>query len=103
MVDGLEGRREDAALSQKGNPDMNADQFLQLIRETVRQELPSLSGRIGTIPGTYSSGRPTVLFDGEATASTKTYPYLSSYAPVAGNRVALLPFGNTWLVIGRIV
>ena len=59
--------------------------------------------RIGTIPGSYVSGRPTVQFDGEGAASTKTYPYLSSYAPAANHRVLLGKVGNGWVVLGRIV
>lgn len=57
--------------------------------------------RLGTIPAGYVGGRPTVRFDGETTASTKTYPYLSSYAPAANDRVALERFGSTWLIIGK--
>lgn len=59
--------------------------------------------KFGTIPGSYSSGRPTILFDGEAAASSRTYPYLSSYAPTATHRVALVRAGHTWLILGRVL
>lgn len=41
-----------------------------------------------------------VTFEGESTLSTKAYPY--STPVVAGDRVALLPIGNTYLIIGAI-
>lgn len=59
--------------------------------------------RLGAIPGDYVSGRPSVQFDGESSASTKTYPYLSSYTPAANDRVLLSRVGNGWVVLGMIV
>lgn len=77
-----------------------AEEVLRLLEATRKKERLV---RFGTIPAGYVSGRPTVLFDGESAASTKTYPYLASYAPAVGNRVALVRAGATWLIIGRVV
>lgn len=87
---------------------MNPEEFLRIIRERVhawvRELLDDLDIiKFGTIPGSYAAGRPTVTFDGESTASTKTYPYLSSYTPTAGHRVALIRAGHTWLILGRML
>jgi hypothetical protein len=77
-----------------------AAEVLRLLEATQKSERIV---RFGTIPATYVSGRPAVLFDGETSASIKTYPYLASYAPTIGHRVALIRAGATWLIIGRVV
>lgn len=59
--------------------------------------------KLGTIPASYTTGKPTVQFDGESSASTKQYPYLASYTPVAGDRVLLVRIGNSWVIQGKIV
>lgn len=83
--------------------EMDADRFLELILDEAASQRRS-ERKLGTIPSTYGgTGRPTVIFDGEDSASTKAYPYLSSYTPAADDRVALVKFGHTWLIIGAIV
>lgn len=64
---------------------------------------PKSATRLATIDPAYASGRPRVTFDGETTLSTRLYPYLSSYAPAAGDRVLLLRSGRTWVVLGKVV
>ncbi|MGM0882586.1 MAG: hypothetical protein ACQEXQ_16285 [Bacillota bacterium] len=58
---------------------------------------------IGTIPASYTTGRPTLTFDGESTATVRTYPYLSSYTPAANDRVLIAIVGHSGVVIGKIV
>lgn len=58
--------------------------------------------RLGTIPNTYTAGRPTVIFDGEGAASTRTYPYLSSYVPAIGDRVLVATVGRSGVILGKI-
>lgn len=87
---------------------MTPEEFLSIIKDRVtawiRDMLDDLDIiKFGTIPGSYVAGRPTIQFDGESTASTKQYPYLSSYAPTAGHRVALIRAGHTWLILGRMI
>lgn len=76
------------------------DQFLHIVRS---EDSGDQVCALGTIPGTYTGGRPTIVFDGEATASTKTYPYLSSYTPAANDRVLLLRVGHTWTILGKVI
>jgi len=78
---------------------MSADEFLQIIAPD--KETPT-SFRMGTIPGTYTSGLPTVQFDGETVASTKRYPCFGSYTPKAGDRVLLARVGHGWVVMDKI-
>lgn len=59
--------------------------------------------KMGTIDSGYVSGRPRVKWDGETTASTRTYPYLASYTPAASHRVIAVKAGHSWVVIGNIV
>jgi hypothetical protein len=76
------------------------------------EELVSLIGQIhktekvlslGVVPSNYSSGKPQIIFDGEETAGTKTYPYLSSYTPSAGDRVLMVNIAGSHVVLGKVV
>lgn len=81
---------------------MTPEKFLETLRSAMLLA-EEQDRRLGTIPATYVSGRPKIIFDGEGAESTKTYPYLGSYTPQANDRVALLRFGHTWVVIGEVV
>lgn len=59
--------------------------------------------KLGTIDSAYSSGRPKIIFDGETVASTKQYPYLGSYTPMASDRVLLLEVGGSYVILGKII
>lgn len=61
------------------------------------------SYKLGKIDPIYASGNPKIVFDGESVTSTKKYPYLSSYTPVANDRVLLLRVANSYVVLGKIV
>jgi hypothetical protein len=50
----------------------------------------------------YAGLLPKVTFYGESTLSGKRYPHLAEYVPVPGDAVALIPCGNTYLIIGAI-
>lgn len=73
------------------------EEFLKLNQAPDKQTY-----RIGKIPLSYTSGRPQIVFDGESAASTKQYPYLSSYPPKAGDKVLLAYVGGTYVVLGKI-
>lgn len=62
-----------------------------------------LAFRLGTIPGSYVSGRPTIVFDGEGAAGTRAYPYLSGYAPAPGDRVLVAMVGGGGVILGKVV
>lgn len=59
--------------------------------------------RLGQIAPDYTSGRPSIIFSGETKPSGKKYPYLSSYKPVAGDKVLLIRAGNSFIVLGKII
>lgn len=58
--------------------------------------------KMGTIPDTYTSGLPTIKFDGETVASTKRYPCFGAYTPKAGDRVLLARVGHGWVVMDKV-
>ena len=51
---------------------------------------------------TYPGTLPKVTFDGESSLSTKRYPAMSPYLPVASDRVVMLPIGGTYLIAGAL-
>lgn len=82
---------------------MKADEFVTLISSLNAKEKQEKPFSLGTIDPAYSgSGRPKVIFDGSTTASSKTYPYLSSYTPRANDRVILANVGGTHVILGKI-
>lgn len=84
------------------------DVFTELVEKEVARQLSAgdLGGfatiRFGTV--TDAVGRPKVQFDGEAAASGRRYPYLSSYTPTISDRVMLVRSRpGSWVVVGKII
>lgn len=50
-----------------------------------------------------SSGRASLTFDGETTATQKYYRHLASYTPAAGHRVLVVKISGTYVILGRVV
>lgn len=46
--------------------------------------------RFAKVDPNYTSGRPSLIFDGESTPTVKKYPYLGGYTPVANDRVQVI-------------
>lgn len=46
--------------------------------------------RFAFVDPDYVTGLPRLVFDGESLPTIKKYPHLSSYTPVAGDRVQVL-------------
>lgn len=57
--------------------------------------------RLATVTS-LSNGRAYVQFYGEATASSKLYPYLSGYKPELGDKVLVFQQGSTYIIAGKI-
>ncbi|GAA4082757.1 hypothetical protein [Actinomadura miaoliensis] len=91
---------------------MDALSFLQDVAGYAQAQAGNSSAdrpiRLGTIdpayaPATFWDGTlPRVRFDGEATISGKMYPVVAPYWPQPGDRVALVPVGTTYLIIGAL-
>lgn len=81
--------------------------MLQSISGFVQAQRDSPADRpclLGVIDPAYAGlpNLPKVTFEGESTLSGKTYAHLASYVPVAGDRVALMPVGTTYLIVGPV-
>ncbi len=79
---------------------MKPTTFVEIVVQKVKEEIRDLIPRVrfATIDPNYSGGLPSVIFDGESTTTIKTYTYLSSYTPSAGERVMIL--NNT--ILGKL-
>lgn len=58
--------------------------------------------KLGTIDAGYVSGLPSILFDGDTVPSIRGYAWVDPYVPKAGDRVALVPVGTTYLIVGKV-
>lgn len=91
---------------------LNPMSFLQDIMGFTEAQRPKSSADIGiklaTVDSAYQTASfasgtlPRVTFDGESTLSEKFYPVMGPYWPKAGDRVALVPVGTTYMIIGPI-
>lgn len=81
---------------------MSANDLLRTLGVTQQHAKQQPAYRLATIPSGYTSGNPTLIFDGEGSASTRQYPCVSSYVPVANDRVVVAMIGHGGLVLGKI-
>ncbi len=58
--------------------------------------------KLGTVTSV-SGGRAKIQHYGESTPSGKDYVYIDGYYPEVGDKVALIPQGNTWIILGKIL
>lgn len=68
-----------------------------------RTSSASRTSRLATIAAGYTSGMPRVIFDGDTVSSGGGFAFLDSYTPVSGDRVLMLPAGNTYVILGKVV
>jgi hypothetical protein len=87
---------------------MQALDVLQAVSGYTRaQEAVDRRVRLGTVDpayvaSTYPTTLPKITFDGESTLSGKTYAVVGPYWPTAGDRVALIPIGTTYAIVGAL-
>lgn len=75
----------------------------KLVKHTVESNTPEKPFVLATVDPNYINGRPRLLFDGEDTVSNKKYPYLSSYTPVANDRVIVTNINGMRVILGKII
>ena len=80
---------------------MDSLEFVDIIDGMI-EDKQLVSFTLGKIDPMYDQGKPRVLFDGENTVSQKRYSYLSSYKPIAGDRVIMANTADTHVIIGHI-
>jgi len=48
------------------------------------------------------TSRPSLIFDGETTKTTRTFPWLASYNPRPGDVVLVVRVSHGWVILGKI-
>jgi hypothetical protein len=83
-----------------------AAEFLAAASRYSQADAPSSSAdrpiRLARVSENYTGGLVPVRFEGEELAGAKRYASLTSYTPQPDDRVALVPIGSTWLIIGAV-
>jgi len=74
-----------------------AEEFIQMNQPDPKN--PFKLGRVVSV----TDGLPSILFDGEETASGKLYARLDSYTPTVNDRVLLVKVSGTYIVLGKVV
>lgn len=68
----------------------------------VKNKAETAIVKLGTVTSV-SNGRALVQHYGESTPSTKKYTAIDGYFPEVGDKVAMLPQGNTYIIIGKVI
>ena len=58
---------------------------------------------LGTITTVDDNNGLCLIVDGEDSATTKKYSYLSSYVPTANDRVLIEEIGGSYVILGKII
>lgn len=66
---------------------MSPEEFIDAFKNPEKTEKIV---RFAKIDPSYVSGKPSLVFDGEETATVKKYPYMSGYVPRANDRVMVI-------------
>ena len=69
--------------------------------KAVRGDTEIVIVKLGDVTG-LSNGRAQVRIYGDSDTSNKLYHYIAGYIPKVGDKVALLPQGKTYIIIGRV-
>ena len=69
--------------------------------KAVRGNTEVIIVKLGIVTG-LSNGRAQVKLYGDGSASTKLYQYIDGYIPEVNDKVALLPQGKTYIILGKI-
>lgn len=59
--------------------------------------------KLATVTALFEDGTAKIQFFGEDVTSEKEYPYLASYVPATGDKVFLMPFAGSYVIIGKIL
>lgn len=77
-----------------------AQNLLQVLNASSQEQASPF--RLGTIPPGYTAGNPTIIFDGETSASQRTYTKNADLTLNAGDRVLIAMVGHGGVVVCRI-
>lgn len=80
---------------------LSSEEFINLLEKMIDKKT-SKPFKLGKVDPAYSTGLPKIVFDGETTASLKGYTHLSSYKPVANDRIIMAYISNTYVILGKV-
>lgn len=58
---------------------------------------------LGTVSAVDNNNGLQLIIDGEDTATTKKYTYVSSYVPTVNDRVLIEKIGGSYVVMGKVI
>jgi hypothetical protein len=100
MGDGLIRGWTNEAYMQKGGKCMIFNNAIEQALAAKDKTLTSIV-KLGTVTSV-SGGRAKIQHYGESTPSGKEYVFIEGYYPEVGDKVAMLPQANTFIILGKI-
>ena len=77
------------------------DNVIEQIHESEK-DTEVIIMKLGEVSSVTPGGRAYVKLYGDGAPSTKLYTYIDGYFPEVGDKVALLPQGNTYIILGKV-
>ena len=78
------------------------DNVIEQIQASKKEEAEVVIVKLGEVTTVTPGGRAYVKLYGDGSPSTKLYTYIDGYLPEQGDKVALLPQGKTYIILGKI-
>lgn len=78
------------------------DNVIEQIQASKKEEAEVVIVKLGEVTSVTPGGRAYVKLYGDGAPSTKLYTYIDGYFPEAGDKVALLPQGKTYIILGKV-
>ena len=78
------------------------DNVIEQIQASKKEEAEVVIVKLGEVTSVTPGGRAYVKLYGDGSPSTKLYTYIDGYFPEQGDKVALLPQGKTYIILGKV-
>lgn len=78
------------------------DNVIEQIQASKKEEAEVVIVKLGEVTSVTPGGRAYVKLYGDGNPSTKLYTYIDGYFPEQGDKVALLPQGKTYIILGKV-
>ena len=78
------------------------DNVIEQIQASKKEEAEVVIVKLGEVTSVTPGGRAYVKLYGDGAPSTKLYTYIDGYFPEVGDKVALLPQGKTYIILGKV-
>ena len=78
------------------------DNVIEQIQASKKEEAEVVIVKLGEVTSVTPGGRAYVKLYGDGSPSTKLYTFIDGYFPEQGDKVALLPQGKTYIILGKV-